>query len=82
MENTKTKPQQSLKSKLTRIIVTLVMLSPLFIIMINSSWSNVDGISGTLILIMMVSIAIGLWKTSKSLILAIQKGADTEYKER
>lgn len=82
MENTKTKPQQALKSKLTRIIVTLVMLSPLFIIMINSSWSNVDGISGTLILIMMVSIAIGLWKTSKSLILAIQKGADTEYKER
>lgn len=82
MENTKTKPQQSLKSELTRIIVTLVMLSPLFIIMINSSWSNVDGISGTLILIMVVSIAIGLWKTSKSLILAIQKGADTEYKER
>ncbi|MFC6253796.1 hypothetical protein ACFP1H_04275 [Secundilactobacillus hailunensis] len=82
MENTKIKPHQVLKAKLTRIIVTLIMLSPLFIIMINASWSNVDGISGAVILILMASIVVGLWQLSKSLILTIQKGADTDYKER
>ncbi|GAX00773.1 hypothetical protein [Secundilactobacillus silagei] len=82
MENTKIKPHQGLKAKLTRIVVTLVMLSPLFIIMINASWSNVDGISGAVILILMASIVIGLWQLSKSLILTLQKGADTDYKER
>lgn len=50
--------------------------------MINASWSNVDGISGAVILILMASIVIGLWQLSKSLILTLQKGADTDYKER
>lgn len=82
MVNTNLKNHKALKTNSVRLIITLLLLTPLFIILINSSWSNVNLMSGLLIAIMILSIVIGLWLTSMHLIKVVRKGSDTDYKER
>lgn len=82
MESTNLETHRTHKLSLKQLLITAALSFPLLIILINASWSNINVVSGTIITVMVVSIVVALWRTTKGVMAAIKKGADTEFIER
>lgn len=82
MEDTNLEVHRTRKMSLAQLLITAAVFFTLLIILINSGWSNFNLASGAIMLVMLVSIAVGVWKTSGSFVEAIRKGADTDFRER